>query len=273
MKGASRVSHGRRRPGVRRPAAVRPPVRRGIGTACLAAAALLAAAGPLRGQDKVPRIPSGVPLVLTPVQAILPTASGAFPGGAKTRSAALEAVDAEVDFAVSEEPRANKWASPSRVVRAAGRNPMLDVDPRQLSSRGLTVDDGGRYLYEPLHGQLRSLAALLDARMVALPLVVWYRPPEEREDGGDPSGDGEPAPPAGEAGAPRPDGGAAAEGEAAPPAQGARQGRAMMRLVLIDARAGRVLWKGEIGGAPAPPDSPAALATLAAQLVKVLSNS
>ena len=235
MTGPSRISSSRRRPAV-------------PGAACLAVVAgLLATAGPLRAQeDRIPRIPSGVPLVVTPVQAILPTASGGFPGGTSSRSAALDAVNAEVDFAVSEEPRANRWASPSSVVRAADRNPMLDVDPRQLSSRGLTVDGGGRYLYEPLHGQLRSLAALLDARLVALPLVVWYRTAEEIE--------GE------EEGSP-----AATEGTA--------RGRAMMRVVLIDARAGKVLWKGEVGGDRAPADSPAALATLAAQLVKMLSNS
>lgn len=245
MTGPSRISPGRRRRALPR-------------AACVAVlAGLLATAAPLRAQDKIPRIPSGVPLVVTPVQAILPTASGGFPGGTSSRSAALQAVNAEVDFAVSEEPRANKWASPSRVVRATDRNPMLDVDPRQLSSRGLTVDGGGRYLYEPLHGQLRSLAALLDARLVALPLVVWYRTAEEVED--EDSGGGDDAGPD------------AADSPGA--TDGTPRGRAMMRVVLIDARAGKVLWKGEVGGDRAPADSPAALATLAAQLVKMLSNS
>jgi hypothetical protein len=236
-------------------------------------AGLLATAGTLRAQDRIPRIPSGVPLVVTPVQAILPTTSGGFPGGASSRSAALEAVNAEVDFAVSEEPRANKWASPSRVVRAADRNPMLDVDPRQLSSRGLTVDGGGRYLYEPLHGQLRSLAALLDARLIALPLVVWYRTAEEIEGEGEGSGGAEDAGPAGGTAAPGPDGDGAEAGDAPDAAEWTARGRAMMRVVLIDARAGKVLWKGEVGGDRAPADSPAALATLAARLVQMLSNS
>lgn len=247
------------RPETRTAGAGGPPFRRAArGVAVLAAAGgLLAAASGVEAQDgeRVPRIPSGVTLVVTPVQSVAPARSGAWPGGADSRREALAAVNSEVDFAISEEPMARAWTPPGEVVEQAGRNPMLDVDPQQLAYRGLLATDEDRpELYEPLHGQLRKLTALLDARLVALPMRVWY---VDADSAAAASG--------------RADGGEEGEGRPAG-AEGGVQGRAVVRLAVVDTRAGRVLWRGVVGGDPAPADSGAALGTLASNLVRTLAS-
>lgn len=219
-----------------------------------AVAGLLAAAGSVRAQpeDAVPRVPSGVNLVLAPVQSVAPTPSGAWPGGAGSRQDALAALNSEVDFAVSEEPLARNWTPPGEVVEQVRRNPLLDVDPEHLSYRGLLADRDEEELYSPLHGQVRRLSALLGARLVVVPLRVWYAPSDTALAGRE-------------------------DGELPRVVAGDRRvtmgGRAVARVALIDARAGRVLWKGEVASDPAPGDSPALLATLAANLVDTLIPS
>lgn len=231
-----------------------PRWRAARGVAVLAAAGgLLAAAAGVEAQDdeKVPRIPSGVTLVVTPVQSVAPARSGAWPGGADSRREALAALNSEMDFAISEEPMARAWTPPGEVVRQAGRNPMLEVDPEQLAYRGLlSADDDRPELYEPLHGQLRKLTALLDARLVAVPMRVWYA---DADSAAAASGEGQGGG----------DAGGAPGGE----------GRAVVQLAVVDTRAGRVLWRGVIGGDPAPVDSGAALGTLASNLVRTLVSS
>lgn len=220
------------------------------GTAVLVAAlGVLAVAGAADAQEeeRVPRIPSGISLVVTPVQSVVPTASGGWPGGADTRQEALAAVNSEVDFAISEDPLAHKWTAPGEVVEQAGRNPMLEVDPEHLAYRGLLAERDESGLYEPLHSELRRLSALLDARLVAVPLRVWYAPADTVAAGRD--------------------GGERAEGARR------EEGRAVVRIAVVDTRAGRVLWTGDIASDPAAGDSPAALATLAANLVQTLTSS
>lgn len=226
-------------------------------TATLVAAGLtvaLAASG-AGAQERLPRIPSGITLVVAPAQSVVPTASGAWPGGAASRAAALETMNSELDFAISEEERARSWTPPAEVVEQVGRNPMLDVDPEQLAYRGLLAKKGedDPELHAPLHGQLRKLTALLDARLVALPLRVWYAPADTAADTTAGAGDG-----------PSDGDGAASAARREPP------GRAMVRIALVDTRAGRLLWTGDIGGAPASARSPEALATLAANVVRTL---
>lgn len=221
----------------------------------LAAGVALWAAGATAAvaQEKVPRLARGVPVVVVPVQQVLPTPAGAWPGGAGSRREAIRQVNAEMDFAVGEATAADAWVSPGEVVRQAGRNPILDVDPNQLAYRGLLSERDSEKLYEPLQSQLRSLAALLDARIVALPLVAWYGPTSREEDGDTGGGSGDPS-------ASAADGAAGLE-------------RARIRIALVDVRRGHVLWKGEVAGAKVPADSPGALATLAANVVAILTGS
>jgi len=176
--------------------------------------------------------PFGATVVLLPVQSVLPEAGGAWPGGAESVQAALDAMGAELAFAFGERRAAVHWAMPDAVSARAARNPMLGVDPRQVAFQGLLKPIEGQ-IYEPLHGQLRKLAALFGTRFVVLPLVLHVVP--------------EPEDPA--------------------------RGRAALLIAMIDVRRSQVLWHGEVAGDVVSLDSPALLATLAARVASALAGS
>lgn len=235
----------------------------------LAAAALVvaSAAEPAGAQDapeRFPVIPSGVPVVVLPVQSVHPTLGGAWPGGGRTMQETLETLSAELAFAMGEERGAEAWVMPGAVVERVQRNPVVRVDPTRLAYHGLLRKPDKRdQLYEPLHGQLRTLAALFGARIVVLPLRVWYEP--------------EPAPaPAAEVGPGRALAGgvegARPTGEPAA-APGEPMGRAVLLLALVDVRRSAVLWHGRIEGDVAAPGSRALLATLAHRVARQLAPS
>lgn len=221
----------------------------------IALASLLVSVGSLAGQDlePVPTFAPGGNAVLLPVQSVRPLPSGAYPGGVRSQRAAREAITAELSFAFAEaEDGAGTWKLPADVIRVMGRNPTLHVDPEHLAYQGLISKpkDLKRYqVYEPLHGQLRAISAMFDTRHLVLPLQVAYEPydPAAKPDEKD-------APPP-----PEP-----VSVETADP--GEPIGRAVLVLALIDIRRSQVLWHGEVRGDPAPIDSSALFATLAARL-------
>lgn len=216
---------------------------------------LLGGTSPVGAQEEeeeyVPVIPQGVPVVVLPVQAATPTPGGMWPGGEATMQETLDRLEAELAFAFGEERGAEGWALPDRVVERARRNPMLRVDPSRLAYQGLLKEpESGSELYEPLHGQLRKVAALFGARLIVLPLALsWEREVVEEAAEED-----------------------AAEGEGAP-VRASGRGRATLLLALIDIRRSAVLWHGTLEGEVATPDSPATLATLAARVARQLSPS
>ncbi len=216
--------------------------------AALALVAMGTLSAPVEGQDeeRIPTIPAGVPAVLLPVQGARPTAGGAWPGGTVSERATLDLLNAELAFAFGEEEGAHSWALPGDVGARLARNPMLRIDADRLSYHGLLRKPEPRaQIYEPLHSQLRQIAALFNARIVVLPLMVWYRPPtaEERE-------------------------AKAAAGE-----EGATPGRAVMLTAIIDVRRSAVLWHGLIEGAPGAASSREVLTTLALQAAAQLVPS
>ncbi|MFQ5679522.1 MAG: hypothetical protein ACE5HP_08680 [Gemmatimonadota bacterium] len=223
-------------------------LRNGL-TVCVLTAGI-AAREPVVAQQKgeeLPVVPAGVAVVVLPLQSAQPTAGGAWPGGAESLDATLEAFSAELAFAFAEERGAAGWAMPRQVRERTARNPMVGVDPRHLSYQGLLRKPKKRdQIYEPLHGQLRKLAALFGARLVLLPLAIWYEsePPRQTATRG-------------------------SSGEAATPAEG----RGVLLLALVDVRRSAVLWHGTIAGDVAPPRSPALLATLAQRVAHQLSPS
>lgn len=194
-------------------------------------------------EEPIPTIPAGVPAVILPVQATLPTAGGAWLGGARTDREALGLLDAELAFALREEEGASSWALPEDVEARLERNPMLRVDPRHLAYHGLIREpESYQQIYEPLHGQLRQIAALFDARILVLPLRVWYRGPTEEER-------------------------RAATGAQEP------LGRAVMLTAVIDIRRSAVLWHGRIEGEPGEATSRGVLTTLALRAAERLAPS
>ena len=223
----------------------------------IGSAALLMSALPLAAQGQPEPIPTFAPggnAVLLPVQSVRPLPTGAYPGGVRSQRQAREAITAEFSFAFEEaEDGAGTWKLPADVIRVMNRNPTLHVDPEHLAYQGLVSKpkDLKRYqVYEPLHGQLRAISAMFDTRHLVLPLQVSYEPfnPDLTATGDDV------APPAGDP----------VNVESSDPA--APMGRAVLVLALIDIRRSQVLWHGELYGDPAPVDSSALFATLAARL-------
>ena len=152
-------------------------MRRRAASCCALA---LFAAGTLAAQQSPeggpPAVPAGVPVVVLPVQSALPEPGGTWVGGAESAQHTIDLLNAEIEFAFGEETGASDWALAPAVEARLARNPTIGVDPSRLAYRGLlSAPDPGAQLYEPLHTQLRQVAALFGARLVLLPLSVSYR--------------------------------------------------------------------------------------------------
>lgn len=242
--------------------------RRVLAGAVCAGLGLAAAAGGVRAQEAAPRVPAGVRLAVLPVQQVAPAPSGAWPGGASSAANARGRMNAELDYAISSSEDAAGWAGPGALGRMVERNPMIDADPHRLAVDRLSeIEPGEGQLREPLHRQLRRLSALAQVRLAAIPVRLTWRPPEELGDGED--GDGGDA-----GGGDEADAGGGAPDDTAPGAgedAGAAEGRTVLELVVVDTRAARVLWRGEVRGRSAPPDEPGTLAKLASNLVGLLT--
>jgi hypothetical protein len=213
----------------------------------VAVAAAGAAPVAANAQERTAAVAVGVPVTVLPLQGARPAPSGAWPGGARSLQDLVDGFDAEVDFALSEQRSTAEWVGPGAVVRRVRRNPLLKVDPERLAYEGLDRSSDKELkgtLYEPLHGQLRSLSALLDTRVVALPLRLIYVPADSPGPAGEaPSDSSDRAP----------------------------LGHAALRVALIDTRAGEVMWRGWIPGPPSRAEAPGLLAGLAGRFVGWLS--
>lgn len=214
----------------------------------LAAGALLLAAASLPAQEGIPHFPNGATVVLVPVQSTEPLVDGSWPGLASTEDAALRAMDAELEFAFEERRAAEDWVLPSDLRRTVARNPSLGIKPDRLAYTPLLVPIEDRKLIpEPLHSELRTLAAFHDTRYVVVPvrLTVEAEPMNEARAGSEVAYMG---------------------GDAVDPAY-----RAWLLVAMVDVRSSDVLWLGEIPGDPGTSDSGSLLATLAARVAESLT--
>lgn len=242
---------------------------------------LASAPSPVAAQeDRVPVLPAGVPVVIAPVQSARPSPDGSWPGGAGSMREAIEMLEAELAFAFGEEQGAEAWVRPDQVVDRVRRNPLLGFDPTHLAYQGLLgKPDKRKQLYEPLHGQLRKLAALFGARMVVVPLAVWAEAvPTDPEDDDRGRGSGETAAVPGTPAAPASGGGGAAGGEdpspdTAPRADARPRVRAVLLLALVDVRRSAVLWHGTMEGGVGEKGSSTLLTSLALRVAANLSPS
>jgi hypothetical protein len=196
--------------------------------------------------EPIPTVPPGTPAVLFPIQAALPTRGGAWPGGVSSEQEVLETLQAEISFAFGEERDAESWALPAEIERRLKQNPTLRVNPHRLAYQGLLRKPKKHdQIPEPLHSQMRQVAALFNARLVVLPMRVWYKPEPLDEQGPARDREGEPGD---ETSAPEP------------------LGRAVLLAAVIDTRRSAVLWHGEIEGAADTLDSSLLLTSLAFRL-------
>jgi len=168
-----------------------------------------------------------VPIVVTPAH----TVRGGDVMGWSSRLVSrefLRGLDAEIAYVLRERGMDSVWRLPERLMADYRRNPTLGVNPQQLSAdqlRNPALKVAQRVM-EPLATQLRALAALHDGRLVLVPVEVRFEPE-----------------------------GTAPAGQPAP-------GRAVLRLVLVDARSTEVRWIGEVKSDVATSPSKAVEATL-----------
>jgi hypothetical protein len=192
--------------------------------------------------------PNGSVVVLVPVQSTLPLEDGSWPGMARTEEDALRAMDAELEFAFGERRSAEDWVLPSDLHRTVERNPTLDIKPDRMAYSPLLVPiEDRKYIPEPLHSELRTLAALYDTRYVVVPvrLTVETESTDGARSGSEVAYSG---------------------GDAVAPAL-----RAYLLTAMIDIRRSDVLWLGEFYGDPGTADSGSLLATLASRVAEQLA--
>lgn len=222
----------------------------------LAATLLLASPASARAQEQsIPQFPAGVPVVVFPVQSAAPLMDGSWPGDQLSLDSTLETIDAELAFAFGETRAGEYWVAPPQVVAQVKRNPMIGVDPERLAYQGLlNKPKAEEQLYEPLHGQLRRIAALFDARFVVVPLRLGFEPLAPADD-----------PTAGA------DGEVSADAVRPASEDGDQAGKAVLLIAMIDIRRSAVMWHGTITGEAAAVHSPALLATLAGKVAYLTS--
>jgi len=212
---------------------------------------------PLKAQEgSIPQFPAGVPVVVFPVQSAAPLIDGSWPGDQLSLDKTLETIDAELAFAFGETRGGDYWVAPPDVVAQAARNPLIGVDPERLAYQGLLSKPmPEEQLYEPLHGQLRRIAALFDARFIVVPLRLGFEPLASTEDAVEEA--------------------AEVDGEVADADKRANEeepaGQAVLLVAMIDIRRSAVMWHGHIKGETASVHSPALLATLASRVAFLTS--
>jgi hypothetical protein len=161
-------------------------------------------------------------------------------------------LDAEIAFALKQRGIDKLWILPPAIVRSVRRNPGFAVDPHDLSADWLRppLEKPPEQLPEPFASQLRSLVALQEgAQYVLYPVEVRFEPigVAGRQSSSGPT--------------------EAAEGT------GVRtQGRAVLRIALIDARRQKIVWMADVVSDPYPSFSPALAASVAEHLVDLIAK-
>jgi hypothetical protein len=112
----------------------------------------------------------------------------------------------------------------------------------------LEKPDKRKQIYEPLHGELRSISALFDTRYVVLPISLFV-----------------------EADSVGPDASHAASSAALNGSEPTY--RAHLLLAMIDIRSSTIVWWGEIAGEAGVADSPALTASLAERVAEAVAPS
>ncbi|MFL5577342.1 MAG: hypothetical protein ACJ79S_15395 [Gemmatimonadaceae bacterium] len=212
------------------------------------------AAAPASGDGSRPA-PAAAPLaavageriVLVPAQRLRDAGALGWLAEAGSPATYLANLDDEIAFALADRGVGRGWVMPRDVVRSARRNPTFATDPHALGVApllpGARAPRGGEPLAEPLASELRTVVALGDARYVLVPVELRF----ER------------------VAAPASAGGITAPGAAA------ASGRAILRLALVDARAAKVRWSGDVASDPAPRLSPALAAGVAGRVADLVA--
>jgi hypothetical protein len=142
---------------------------------------LLACAKP---KPPVPNQVAPLPDLTSAAVLVLPVHPGAVPGPAVTAPADLRTdgvseLDAEIAYWLRERAGNVRWVMPEAIERMLARTPGLNIKPRALdvtSFRRARVERIG----DPLFGDLKRLAAVLDARFALVPVAAEVKAPDNR---------------------------------------------------------------------------------------------
>ena len=149
----------------------------------------------------------------------------------------LASLDSAIAAELTSRGAARSWVTAEALARSARRNPAYTSDPHALSAESLRhgVRRTNARLGEPLASQMRSLVALTEARFALIPVELRFE-----------------AIPQGSAGA------------------GAT--RAILRVVVVDARLAEVQWTGDVMANVEPPSMRVEIvANLARHLVDLIA--
>jgi hypothetical protein len=148
--------------------------------------------------------------------------------------------DAEIAFALQNRSDGIEWVLPDELDRVLGRSPTLGVNPHALAV-GVFLQGEVERIGDPLFRDLLQISALTGGRLALIPIQVRYRPPQAPDPESPPD-------------------------EASVPPQGTIE----IVATLIETRGGHVLWFGILDGEPGAADDPAALASAADRMARVL---
>jgi len=137
---------------------------------------------------------------------------------------------AEMAYALKEIGREVDWIDEDRVVAALARAPGIDARTRGLPVSDFLVAEVRR-VGDPLYGQLRRMAALVDADAILLPVAATFEPNAQVVGSGP---------------------------------------RVRLMTALIEARSGRVVWFGVEEGGEFPQDDPRGLASAVERVARTL---
>jgi hypothetical protein len=149
---------------------------RSVGIFVLFIGLLLAGCGKARVAPP-PAMTAGPAPVLVGMRVMLfPTQFGAVPIADTTFShfpLDRAALDAEIAYWLPQLGRSIQWIPPATVQRALDRSPALGIDIRNLPVTSFQRAQVRR-IGDPLYGDLRKLAAVLDARIAIIPVAAEY---------------------------------------------------------------------------------------------------
>jgi hypothetical protein len=155
-------------------------------TIALCAAGIVAACGPSRAAESAPAAASvptrplggltGQRVVVAPALAVREGDPAGWAARIPRLREFLRVLDDEIAAALAERGLGQAWVFPDQLWRGHSRNPSLGVDPYRLATQPLRATKLaiGERVAEPLASQLRTLVALHDARLVLLPVEVFF---------------------------------------------------------------------------------------------------
>lgn len=196
------------------------------------------------------------PVLVLPTRFLGPDGSLGWAGQLGDPNSYLGEVDAEIAFAFKQRGIDRRWILPPAIVRSVRRNPGFATDPHYLTADWLRppLEKPPEQFPEPFASQVRSLVALQEgAQYVLYPVEVSFEPVAVE-------GQSDPRSASGSTGSA---GGAA----------GARaEGRAVLRIALLDARRSKIVWMADVVSDPYPSFSPALAASVAEHLADLIAK-